>query len=186
VIDSLLFAVKEVILASNFGWDSRTMDVMPDGHPRPITANWFLAIHQEQERGDMMNALDEYYAFTLTMTRMLAQVPVDKAGTAILANLDVRTLAKETGFNARAQQLKTFLHMNWAVIGRANELLLEMYAAEYVVNGFCEPAHWENTTVPKLVGGEWFSAEAAQANAGITAEIRFADARRLQPITTFS
>lgn len=186
MIDALLFSVRDEVIAAGFGWDSRTCDIMADGHPPPRAVDWFLAVHQESERGDMMNALNEYYDFTLTLTKALAGTPFDRAGTQLLANTKARTLAKETGFNARAQQLKTFLHMNWFVIGRANTLLTEMMEADQFVNGFCEPAHWDDTTLPKPVGGEWFSADPNQKNSGITCEIRFRGARRLQPIATYS
>jgi len=160
--------------------------VQADGHPPPKNAGWYLAIHQDGERGDMLNALDEYYSFVLTLTKTVDGVPRDRLGDKLLCNRLARTLAKETGFNARAQQIKTFLHMNWWVIGLANQLLVEMYAAEYVVNGFCEPAHWYDTELPRLVGGEWLSADPESADTALVAEIRFRDARRLQAIATYS
>lgn len=161
------------------------MQIMDDGHPAPKCGDWFLAIHQAGERGDMMNALDEYFDYTLTLTAKISAVPRDRLGDAKLTSREIRTLAKEKGFNAKAQQLKTFLHMNWYVIGQANNYLLELYAESQYVNGFCEPAHWEYTDQPKIVGGEWFGADDKSINAGLVAEIRFRDARRLQAIATF-
>ncbi len=185
-VDALLYAVKDVILEQPFGWDRTTCDIMADGHPAPRTAGWFCAIHQGGQRGDMMNALDEYYGFTLTLSVLLAGVPPDRVGTQLLAKNDALTLAREVGFNARAQQLKVFLHMNWYVIGLANQYLCQMFSGSYQVDGFCEPCHWSDMTDPKFVGGEWFAAEPNHPNAGITAEIRFDGARRLQAIATYT
>ena len=186
MIDALLYSVKDCLLEADFGWDKTTLDIMPDGHPPPRTAGWFCAIHQGGQRGDMMNALDEYYGYTLTLSVLLAGIPPDRVGSQLLAKKELLTLARETGFNARAQQLKAFLHMNWYVIGRANEYLLQMYAGAYQVDGFAEPAHFGTMTDPKFVGGEWFAADPNHKTAGITAEIRFEGARRLQELTTFT
>lgn len=184
-MDALLYAVKDLVLQQDFGWDARTLDVMQDGKPPPKTANWFCAVHQAGERGDMLNALDEYYDFTLTLTLAVSGKPRDRWGY-LLATRQVRTLARESGFNARAQQLKDFLHMNWAVVAQANVLLSEWYAQRYIVYGFAEPAHWAGTEKPEAVGGDWLGADTSAADVAITAEISFEGARRLQAITTYS
>ncbi len=185
MIDALLLAALDTVRGANFGWDEKTSDVMQDGHPAPRCGDWFLAFHAGGESGNMMNALDEYYDFTLTLTRRISGVPVDRRGDQILFSRNVRTLAKETGFSARAQQLKTFLHMNWYVIGIANDYLVQMYSGVQYVNGFCEPMHWQDTHEPKAVGGEWFASEPNARDSGIITEIRFAGARRLQAMATF-
>ncbi len=55
-----------------------------------------------------------------------------------------------------------------------------------IVNGFCEPAMWDDTEEARLVGGEWLSADPESADTALVAEIRFRDARRLQAIATYS
>lgn len=186
MIDALLFAVRDTLRAAGFGWDKATCDLQADGHPPAFSGSWYLSIHGGQSRGTMRNARDEYTGFVLSLTRRVDAVPRDRLGDQLLCNRLSRTLAIETGFNSRAQQIATFLDSNWAVIATANQYLVEMYAASYQVNGFCEPAMWESTEDVKLVGGEWFSAEPEAADTGIVCEIRFKDARRLEPIGTYT
>lgn len=185
MMDALLNAVVDTVREAGFGWDKINCAVTPDGRPPPRCVDWFLAVHQDGEHGDMQNALDEYYSFMLTLNMVTTKFPRDRLGETAVVSRAALTLAKESGFNARAQQLKTFLHMNWFVIFAANNWLLKLYEQANVVNGFAEPAQWDYTDKPALRGGEWLASDPNAQDCVLTAEIRFKDARRLQPMAEY-
>ncbi len=181
MIDAILYAVRDAIRGAQYGYDHKTCEVMADGHPPPRCGDWFAAVHQGASTSDSDNCLMEYFAFALTLTARVV-ISLDRVGDRLLA----KQLARETGFNARAEQLRAFLHMNWGVLQDANNNLFAWSKATTQVNGFCEPARYRGMDVPVLVGGEWFNAEPDAMDVGLKAELRFEDARRLQPIATYS
>ncbi len=186
MIDSLLFAVRDSIWNAGLGWSKTDCDLQADGHPPPKNAGWYCAIFGSDSRGMMRNARDEYTSYTITLTKTVDGVPRDKIGDKLLAQKLAVQGGKKDSFNARAQALSVFLDSNWFVIGLANQYLVEMYPNVEIVNGFCEPAMWDDTEEARLVGGEWLSADPESADTALVAEIRFRDARRLQAIATYS
>lgn len=192
MIDALLLATKDTILQMPFGWDSQTLDVMGDGRPAGKTASWFCAIHQGRETSDMMNALDERFGLTLTVTMVIGPGLREKLGAnnrpgVTLTSRQKRTLQIETGFNTRLRQLKTFLHGNWWIIGLANQYLLDWYGQADVVDGFAEPYYcYEGPSEPRFVGGEWLGANANQEDSAVVADLECDGARRLQSIATYT
>jgi hypothetical protein len=181
VIDALLYAVRDAVQGAGLGYDYATCEVRDDGHPPPRCGDIFVAVHQNGLRGDMHNALNQYFGFDLTLT-MRVTVPLDRVGDRLLA----KKLARERGFNRRVQELGIFLHMDWGVLQDANQLLVAMNPDATLVYGFCEPAAWENTDDPTLVGGEWFAAEPDAEDVGLIAALHFANARRLQAIAVYT
>ena len=192
MIDALLLATKDLILQAPFGWDAQTLDVMPDGRPPGKVAQWFCAIHQGKETSVMRNALDERFGVILTLTMVIGPGLREKIGASnrpglTLTSREVRTLAKESGFNSRLRQLKTFLHGNWFVIGLANEYLQAWYGAAGVVDGFAEPCYaFEGPDELKVVGGEWLGANPNHADAALVADLHLDGARRLQAIASYT
>lgn len=177
MFDAILYAVQKTISLSDFGgfsYDYSMCQVMPDGHPPPRAGNIFVAIHQKAMTSDMMNALNEYYDFSVTLTMRLTNVPLDRVGDQLLAT----QLATQKGFNRRANVLGSFLHMNWDVLELANQNLLQMMPTVANVYGFSEPARLGGVEVPQLVGSEWFFAEPDDPQAGLKAEISLVNCRR--------
>lgn len=187
MIDALLFSVRDAVRGGNFGYGADQCDIMPEGHPRPATGDVFVAIHEGSETSTMDNALDDYFDFSLTLTMRTTNVSFDRIGDQMLAS----KLARRAGpggapsFNARCEQLRAFLHMNWAVIGVANDYLVAWAIDGTTVYGFAEPARFRQREVPQLVGGEWFAADPEAEDTGLKSELRFEGARRLQPIASY-
>jgi hypothetical protein len=179
VIDALLFAIRDTV-RDVLGYDARTCDVRPDGEPPPRCGDVFVAVHQGPSSNDMMNALNEYYDWSVTLS-MRVTVPQDRIGDQLLA----RKLADAVGFNARAHRLKVLLHMNWLMLGVANNYLVTLETDAEVVYAFAEPAHFADMDIPALIGGEWFGAKGGD-NTGLVAELRFARCRRFQALQVFS
>jgi len=180
MIDSLLLANQQAIHTAGQGYGPDSCRIMADGYPPAACGNVFLAIHQGSTTSLMDNALDEYFAVTLTLT-MRVSIPVDRVGDQLLA----QRLAKNIGMNRRINWLATFLHMNWEVIGIANNLLIELFPEADVIHGFAEPLRYRNSELPSFVGGEWFASAPEAEDVGLKAEIRFEDARRLQAIEEY-
>ena len=183
MIEALLFAVRDNLRSGGFGYDYATCEVMPaPGMPPPRAGNVFVAVHQGSITSDMQNALDEYYDFSVTLTMRVATA-TDRIGDQLLA----QKLARSTGFNRRAEQLKVFLHMDWGILGDANNLMLELLPDLPGLYGFCEPARFATMESPVMVGAEWFGAEEeSPEEMGLKAELLFVNARRLQAIATYS
>jgi len=153
---------------------------MPDGKPPAECGAMFVAIHQLNSRSLMDNALDERFGFAVTLT-MRVTIPLDRIGEQELA----LNLAREVGFNFRVEALRAYLHMNWDVLGTANNYIVSWANENTEVYGFCEPARYRGAELPIIVGGDWFGADPGVPEDGLKSEMRFEDARRLQAIATF-
>jgi hypothetical protein len=175
----LLYAVRDAIFL--MGYDERTCQIMADGHPPARCGDVFVAVHQSTDRQTMDNAYNGYYNFSVTLTMRTADVPIDRVGDQRLA----RKLSRKTGFNAKVEIISNSLHMDWGVIQDANNYLMEFNQDAYIVHGFAEPQRYRGSEIPQLVGGEWFYGMPETQDVGLKAEMRFEDARRLQPIAEF-
>jgi hypothetical protein len=194
VIDALLYSMRDGIRAAGMGYGRAECEIQDDGKPPPRCGNFFAAVHGGRKRPGPANDnnLDELYGFSVTLT-MRVTVPQDRVGDQQVARnvpltLDGVPLAQRQGFDAREEQLRGFLHMNWALtvlqgqvfrgISSANDNLAAW--ATGTVYGFCEPARYQGPELPRLVGGEWFAAEPDAEDVGIVSELRFDGARRFQ------
>jgi hypothetical protein len=184
MIDALLYAARDAVRGGGLGYDRTTCTIMADGRPPPRCGEVFVAVHQHGQMGDMMNALDEYYGWDVTLT-MRVTIPLDRVGEQLLSKNLAADVARKIGFNYRAQQLKTLLHMNWFLLQDANNNLVELYPQAPVVYGFAEPAQFVNMDDPDFVGGAWFSAKVDSDDIGLMAALHFDRARRLQPIANY-
>ena len=191
MLDALLYAVRDGIREAGLNYDHASCEVMSDGRPPPRCGNFFAAIHDGMMRSDADNQLNELYDFSVTLTMRLT-VPLDRAGDQQIArNITRVPLGERQGFYAKAERLRRFLHMNWTMTVRtgqtpnsANDNLAAW--ATGTVYGFTEPMRFQSMEFPKLVGGEWFSADPEAEDVGIKAMLAFGRARRFQPVTAAS
>lgn len=175
------------------GYGRAECEIMDDGKPPPRAGNWFVAIHdgRSETRGNTDNNLNEYFGFSATLTGRVT-VPLDRLGDQMIArNLALVPLAQRQGFNARAEQLRAYLHMNWARVvlpsqmpNSANDNIAAW--ATGTVYGFCEPCRYGGMRNLRLVGAEWFGADPDAEDMGVACELRFDGARRFQPQTASS
>ncbi len=189
MIDALLYAVRDAIRAAGFNYGSAECEIMDDGRLPPRAGNWFVAVHGGRERPGQANSrnLDGLYDFSVTLTGRVT-VPLDRVGDQLIArNMNIPQ-AQRQGFNAKVEQLRGFLHMNWAMTvlqgqtpPSANDNLASWTTG--TVYGFVEPARYQGAEVPTLVGGEWMGAEPDVEDFALKSELRFVGARRLQPQT---
>lgn len=192
MIDALLYSVRDGIRAASMNYGSAECEIMPDGQPTPRCGNFFVAVHGGKSHpGDANDRnLFELFDFSVTLT-MRVTVPLDRVGDQQIArNIALVPLGYRQGFNAKVEQLRLFLHMNWRITvltsqtpASANDNLMAWATASTPVYGFCEPARYQGVEVPRLVGGEWFAADPEAEDTGIVAELQFANAKRFQPQT---
>lgn len=171
-------------------YDHASCEIMDDGRPPPRAGNFFVSVHGGKSSPGPANSrnLDELFSFSVTLT-MRVTVPLDRVGDQQIArNLALVPLGQRQGFNARIEQLRAFLHMNWRITvltgqtpASANDNILAWYNG--TTYGFIEPARYEGFEAPRLVGGEWFGADPEVSEVGVVSEMRFAKARRFQPQT---
>lgn len=188
MIDALLYAVRDGIRGAGFGYDIAACEIMDDGRPPPRAGNVFVAVHSGKAQSNKDNQLFEEYSLTVTLT-MRVTIPLDRVGDQLIArNLALVPLAQRQGFNARVEQLRTMLHMNWRMVvmtaqspPSANDNLSAW--ATGIVYGFSEPFRYRGPTTPELVGGDWFGADPEDEAFGIKADLQFEGAKRMQPQT---
>lgn len=190
MLDALLYAVRDGIRAANFSYGKAECDITDDGKPPPRAGNVFVAVHGGRTHPGNANDnnLYELYDFAVTLT-MRVTIPLDRVGDQLLArNIALVPLGQRQGFNHKLEQLRGFLHMNWRITvqtgqtpNSANDNIIAW--ASGTVYGFTEPARWQGSDVPTLVGGEWLGAEPDAEDFAIKAELRFANAKRMQPQT---
>lgn len=196
MIDALVYAVRDWIIGSNIGYGYAECDIMDDGQPPPRCGNYFAAIHGGIMRSDRDNQLYERYEICITLTMRIV-VPMDKAGNQQIYLRMVRDEARKRGFNAKCEQLRSLVHMNWAMVVQpgqtppsANDNLCA-WAPTGVsqIYGFAEPLRFRTMEIGKLCYDDWFGTSAPQDTEddrvplGIKSELKFRDALRFQPQT---
>lgn len=191
MIDALLYAVRDAIRAAGINYGKAECEIQDDGKPPPRAGNVFVAVHDGKTRpssGNNKRNLEELYDFSVTLT-MRVTVAMDRIGDQLIArNLALVPLAQRQGFNAKVEQLRAFLHMNWPITvltgqtpNSANDNLIAWCTG--TVGGFGLPASFEGADVPALAGPDWLGAEPDSDKFAIKAEMRFSGAERLQPQT---
>ncbi len=207
MLDALLYAIRDGIRAAGMNYGKAECEIQDDGRPPPRAGNVFVAIHGGKTRPGSANDnnLYELYDFAVTLT-MRVVIPLDRVGDQLIArNLPLKNIndvsqAQRQGFNAKLEQLRAYLHMNWrrtVLTGQtpnsANDNLVAW--ATGTVYGFVEPMRYRGAEIPSLRGGEWLGAEpettrykgqeiASDESAfAIKSEMKFEGTKRFQPLT---
>lgn len=188
MIDALLFAVRDFIRSQKVGYGAAECDITDEDGMPPRMGDWFVAVHKGKSRNTSIRNLDEYFDFSLTLTGRVIG-PLDRVGDQFIArNVALVPLAQRQGFNAKVEQLRSLLHMNWSVTvytgqtpNSANDNISAWGTG--TMYGFCEPAHYAGCEFPQLKGGDWMGAEPGDDKFAMKAEMRFEGARRMQPQT---
>jgi hypothetical protein len=211
MIDALLYAVRDGIRAAGMNYGIAECEIVDDGRPPPRAGNVFVAIHGGKTRPGSANDnnLYEMYDFLVTLT-MRVTIPMDRVGDQLIARnlpLTINNVpaAQRQGFNAKIEQLRAYLHMNWQITvlqnhtpNSANDNLAAWAtttAPNGIVYGFVEPMRYRGSEVPSLQGGEWMGVEPEyerysgkknerEGEFCVKSEMRFADAKRFQPVTS--
>lgn len=175
MIDALLHAVQSAI-RTGLKYDKSHCSIMDDEQPPRECGDWFVSIFEGGEQSSSHRNLDIYYAYSICLTMKLKGIPLDRVGDSLLA----RKVAREQGWNRRADAIKNLLHMNWNVLQTANENMVEFASEAEIIYGFCEPARYMGREKPQLVGPQWFGID-GKTEIGIKGTLYFDYARRFQP-----
>lgn len=191
-MDALLFAVRDGVRNAGMGYDYRSCEIVgPDGKPPARMGQIFVSVYDGATNNNADNNLDERLAFNVTLT-MRVTISLDRVGDQMIASKLARQIGPNgaPSFNARIEQLRAYLHMNWQITvlqaqnpPSANDNLVAWTPGSVGVYGFIEPARYRGCSQPVMVGGEWFSSAPEAIVDGIKADMRFDGARRMQPQT---
>jgi len=189
VLDALLYAVRDGIRKAGLNYGYTECEIMEDGQPPPRCGNWFVAIHDGVSKSTADNQLFELYDFSVTLTARLGRVTIDRVGDQLIARNIKRTPdANRDGFNAKVEQLRAYLHMNWQITvlqgqtpNSANDNLVAWSTG--TVYGFVEPARYRGASRITGTPAGWFAEEPGEDSFGVKAELRFEGAKRFQPQT---
>lgn len=192
MIDALLYAVRDGIRAASFSYGKAECEITgDDGKPPPRAGNVFVAVHGGKSRSGQANQrnLYELFDFAVTLT-MRVTVPLDRLGDQQIArNIELVPQGQRQGFNAKLEQLRQFLHMNWRITvlqgqtpNSANDNLIA-WGSGTGIYGFVKPAEYRGGEIPTLVGADWLGADPEAEDFAIKSELQFADAERFQPQT---
>lgn len=201
MIDALLYAVRDSIRAAGMSYGKAECEIMDDGKPPPRAGNWFAAVHGGRSHPGDANDRNLYllYDFSVTVTGRVTG-PLDRVGDQMIARnvalVDINNvpLAQRQGFNAKIEQLASFLHMNWKItvsqsqtpLSANDNLTAWITAAQLTagnVYGFVEPARFQGLETPVLIGPDWMGAEPDSDQFAMKSELRFVNAKRFQPQT---
>lgn len=201
MIDALLYAVRDGIRAAGFNYGAAECEITDDGKPPPRAGNWFVAVHGGRSHPGEANQrnLDELFDFSVTLTGRVT-VPMDRVGDQMVARNIPLTInnvpaAQRQGFNAKVEQLRTFLHSNWKItvltggytgpLGQTSNTANDNLAAwaTGTVYGFVEPARYQGEETPALAGPDWLGGDPENDEFALKCEMRFTNARRFQPQT---
>lgn len=190
MIDALLYAVRDTIRAAGFGYGKAECEIMVDGKPPPRAGNFFVAVHGGRSKPGRANRrnLYELFDFDITLT-MRVTVAMDRLGDQQIArNINLVPVAQRQGFDAKIEQLRTLLHMNWGMTvltgqspASANDNISSW--ATGTVYGFVTPAYYEGSELPVLVFNDWLGAEPDAEKFAVKSEMNFRGAERFQPQT---
>lgn len=188
MIDAIMYAVRDRVRASGFGYGAAECEIMDDGRPPPRCGSVFVSVHGGEDRSTDDNNLMEYVDFKATLT-MRVTVPLDRVGDQqIHRNVSRVPLGEREGFRAKVDQLRRLLHMNWDLVcttgqtpPSANDNITAWTSG--TVYGFVEPARYRGATRARLEGSEWLGDDPDSEGSCLVSELSFSGARRMQPQT---
>lgn len=187
---AICLAVRDYLQAQN-GWVQEQCDVSVDGSPKPMSDDWFVAIHEGGYVNSSHNSLDEIHSVQVTVTIRTGTMPSDRiANNAIFGGgISTSGIPEESASTTEILQLvKRQLNMDpagYAVLALANAYIVAETPPELSVYGFSEPLCFKSCgkSIPK--GMEWFSADpstGSAAMAGLACTMILGDARRTSSI----
>lgn len=170
---ALLLAVRDRLRASAPGglaYESAQCEVGFDGMPHPRAGQVFVAVHPGSVSNEADTHLAERYTVYVTLTMRAGHLPQDREGSQLMA-------LASTGLYARAEAIRTLLHMNEAVRSDANTTI------GVGDNGFTETIRYQSMDSPQLKGPDWFGAEdPSDGPVGLAIQLTFGGAMRYQVI----
>lgn len=171
---ALAIAARDVLrLPTNQGGLALTKDqcgLAPDGgKPPPSAGELYVGVWAAGRTARQPNwGLSEDYVLTVTVTHRMSGRPYDRAGDEVIAKA-------VTGLEKWSDAVRVCLGgvRTNDVRNTANALIGENLADAAGVRGFTTNLMFEGDDEPRLVGGEWFQAQADEDVAGFAQRLRF-------------
>lgn len=172
MITALLVATRNVV-RSQLNFNNEDCIIQDDGMPTPTCGPIFIALYGSSWGPDLTDqnlGIDERADISITITMRASAEPFDTRGEAmyVTQRLDIESLA---------HKIKCVVHQNYTLITQANALLPGQ-------NKIMEPLRWlGGDSAPSRVDNSWFSSTHPVDFAGLTFNLRFGRARRMQTLT---
>lgn len=178
---SLHIGYRDRLRNAGLGLNPASCEVMADGRPPPRCGDRFVAVHSgPRSVFDSRDSLDETYEVRVTVTQRI-HAPWDRIGTEMEAIVN--------GFSLFCDRVRAALHNDTTpsvgLLAMMNAALLAELATDETTAGWSEPGYFKGDGPYQLVGPEHFHATSGKAGThdyGIVNEMRFGDARRVQPL----
>ncbi|OGT57669.1 MAG: hypothetical protein A3E01_02725 [Gammaproteobacteria bacterium RIFCSPHIGHO2_12_FULL_63_22] len=166
--ESLLLAVRNEIRTS-LKYKPSECDVEFDGRPLAIAGETYIAVWPGEwsNDGQTEHFLDERHGVQVNVYLRAPKVPRDRSRNLLLD--------AKASVNVRCRAIMLAIHMNYAVMDAANDLLLPS------ATGFHHPLRFQGCSAPQVVTGDYFYAQ-SESFAGLLRTIRFGGAIRYQTL----
>ena len=171
---ALCLAVRDKLQLA-FGWNEAQCDLTPEGKPPAVCGELFVGVSEDGMDNSQAESLDEIHRVSVVVTKRLPQAPWDRASQEIIHKAVV-------GAEVIADQVKAFVHRNYAILTLANLYLNEAIPSTQTIYGFCVPLLYRGQTRAQEKDGSWFQGEADAPSSGVAITMSFGVAERLQSV----
>lgn len=184
---ALCLAVRDYLCAQN-GWVREQCDVSVDGSPKPMSDEWFVAIHEGGYTNSAQNSRDEIHSVLVTVTIKTGSMPPDRIANNAVFGGGISTSGvpeQVASTNEILQLVNRQLNMDpahYAVIALANQYIDEETPPELLVYGFSEPLTVKSCGKTITKGAAWFSADPTDGTGGVANTLVLGGARRTSTI----
>lgn len=173
ILQAVRDRLRSQLSGSPYSFDSDTIEIMPGPQPSAFMGQQWISVYglAWAPPGDVDHnrALDEQFSVACCLSRKMGSTPYDRRGVkeyAVISN----------SMDVTLRRIMVSIHQEIDIITRANVLISGSYKmVEYL--------RWQDTDAnPTEVPPEWFWADDPNMPvAGLMQEVRFKEARRIQP-----
>lgn len=179
LLDAMLFELRSGAKAfSSPTLDANNSRIEPEGKPPPSAPDFYLSLDEGscQETGSGQAELNEVFGVTAYLSLRVAELPRDR--------FDELYRRTEKGLAKLEVQVKRALHLQWAVITKANEYLLAANSGNPVAN-LLLPLKYSGRGRTLVRGAEWSNEHLGAGDdpppfGWVVRELPFVGARRIQ------
>ncbi len=187
---ALCLAVRDYLQSQN-GWVKEQCDVSLDGKPKPMSDDWFVAVHEGGYTNSSHESLDEIHSVLVTVTIKTGTMPADRIANNAIFGGGISTSGipeQVASTNEILQLVKRQLNMDparYAVLALANAYIEAETPPEFTVYGFSEPLTLKSCGKSAQKGPDWFYSGQTSGMpevSGVAATMVLGDARRTSSI----
>lgn len=158
------------VIRSVLKYTNAECDVCFDGQPPPRCGKIFVGIHRAPRGSSLRTGQEIMYSMNITLTARVTE-PYDRIGTDLMEKAMI-------GLDDRADAIIDLVHEDAS--GKILTVVNGFISGGQ--NAFVEPLSFEGDEGGRLVGGNWFHAQADAMEVGVALTLRFGKAKRIKRI----